>query len=82
MPDKPKNEVSGWVGGNILPEIFMVVMGIFQAIAGLSALLNDKWFIVTERNLVAINFTTWGWVHLMLGVIIVATSTAVINGLV
>lgn len=80
MADKSNNTVTGWVGWVYFAGILMVMLGLFQAIAGLVALLNDEFYLVTERSLVAFDFTTWGWIHLLLGITIAAAGAAVVNG--
>lgn len=74
------NQPTRWTGWVYFAGFMMIVMGFLQGIAGLTALLNNKWLLVTERSLIAFNFTTWGWIHLLLGVLILAAGFAVMNG--
>lgn len=74
------NQPTGWTGWVYFAGFMMIVMGFLQGIAGLTALLNNQWLLVTERSLIAFNFTTWGWIHLLLGVLILAAGFAVMNG--
>lgn len=74
------NDISGWVGWVYFAGFLMVVMGILQAIAGLTALLRNTYFLVGKSSLVVFNYTTWGWIHLILGIVILMAGTAVING--
>jgi hypothetical protein len=80
MPSNGKNDVTGWVGWVYFAGILMIIMGIFQAIAGLTALLNGNFYVVTEEKLVALNYTQWGWIHLILGGVVMAAGSAVMNG--
>ncbi len=73
-------EVTGWVGWVYFAGLLMMIAGVFQGIAGLTALLKDDFYVVTERSLLAFNVTTWGWIHLLLGVVLLAAGSAVING--
>ncbi len=74
------NQVTGWVGWVYFAGLLMMIAGVFQGIAGLTALLKDDFYVVTERSLLAFNVTTWGWVHLLFGVILLAAGAAVVNG--
>lgn len=74
------NEVSGWVGWIYFAGFLMLVMGILQAIAGFTALLNDKYYLVHSQGLAVFNFTTWGWIHLILGIVVLMAGTAVLSG--
>lgn len=58
----------------------MILSGVLQTIAGLTALLNSDWLLVTQQNLLVFNFTTWGWVHLLAGLIILVAGFSVMHG--
>lgn len=74
------NQPSGWTGWVYFAGFMMIVMGALQAIAGFAALLNSEWLLVTEQRLIAFDFTTWGWIHLLIGVVVFAAGFAVMNG--
>lgn len=71
---------SGWVGWAAFAGVFLVLAGILQGFEGLIALLNHKFFLVTQNGLAVLNFTAWGWIHLVMGVIILAAGFAILNG--
>jgi hypothetical protein len=74
-------EPTGWVGWILFAGVMMILGGVFQAIAGLTALFNDNYFLVGENGLlVTSSFTTWGWVHLIGGVVVLAAGFAVMTG--
>jgi hypothetical protein len=61
--------VSGWaVGGMVFAGTVLVLVGVFEALAGLSAIVEDEFFVVTENYLFDLDVTAWGWIHLILGV--------------
>lgn len=74
------NQPTGWTGWVYFAGFMMILTGVLQGIAGLTALLNNQWLLVTQERLIAFNFTTWGWIHLVLGVIVLAAGFAVMNG--
>jgi hypothetical protein len=52
----------------------MGLIGIFQVIFGITALANAATYTVPSTDLVVrTSYTTWGWVHLILGVVLLAT---------
>jgi uncharacterized membrane protein len=64
--------VSGWaVGGITFAGTILIILGIFQAIAGLSAIFDDEFFVVTQNYVFDLDVTAWGWIHLILGAILV-----------
>ena len=52
----------------------------FQAIAGISAISKDDVFVVTKNYVFDLDVTTWGWIHLFLGIVIFLAGLAVIGG--
>ena len=75
-----RNEPTGWVGWVYFASAMMLLLGGLQAIAGLVALFKDEFFVVTPENVLAFDYTTWGWVHLIMGIVIFAAGVAVMNG--
>lgn len=75
-----QKEVTGYVGWVYFAGILMIIAGIFQAIAGFTALLNDKFYALVNESLLVVDVTTWGWLHLLLGLLIFAAGMAVLSG--
>ena len=74
-------EMTGWVGWIAFAGIMMVLLGSFHFIQGLIALFKDEYFLVAPSGLtVNIDYTTWGWVHLIGGVIVAAAGFALFSG--
>jgi hypothetical protein len=74
-------EASGWAVGFILfAGIMMVMAGCFQFFAGLVALFNDTFYVATRNYVFQFDATTWGWIHLLLGLVVVLAGFAVMAG--
>jgi hypothetical protein len=74
-------EATGWTGWIDFAGIMMVLVGFFGAIEGLVGIFKDEYFLVTKNDLlVSVDYTAWGWTHLILGVVIVAAGFGVIAG--
>jgi hypothetical protein len=58
----------------------MIVGGVFQAIAGLVALFQNELYLVGLNYVFSIDFTTWGWIHLIVGVLVAVAGGAVLTG--
>jgi hypothetical protein len=72
--------VSGWaVGGIVFAGVIMIILGIFQAIAGLVAIFDDNFYVVAQNYTFDIDTTGWGWIHLILGVLVAATGFALLG---
>ena len=53
----------------------MIMVGCFQAIAGLAAIFEDEFFAVTPNYIFEVDTTTWGWIHLLLGLLVAFAGT-------
>lgn len=80
MATKSSNEMSGWVGWAVFAGVLMIIEGLFQGILGLAALLKNTIFVVGSENIFSINFTTWGWIHPGLGLLILLAGLSVLKG--
>ena len=77
----PASSPSRWaLGGLIFAGTILVIAGTFQALAGLSALLNGAFYVVSDNYAFRVDVTTWGWFHLVLGVVMVAGGAALFAG--
>jgi hypothetical protein len=67
-------------GGAIFAAVIMLTIGIFQAIAGLVAIINDDWYVKTANYTFDLDITAYGWIHLILGIIIALAGAALFAG--
>lgn len=71
----------GWYGWVVFASVMMLMLGIFHAMAGLVAIFEDDYFVVTSNKLVvSADYTTWGWVHLVLGILLGVAGAALLAG--
>jgi hypothetical protein len=74
-------ETSGTAVGFILfAAIMMLMIGIFQAIAGLVAIFENEFYVTTRNYLFKFDATTWGWIHLIVGLLIVFAGWGLLSG--
>src|SRR4029453_7035384 len=74
-------EMTGWVGWIAFAAVMMIMLGTFHAIQGLLALFQDEYFLVADSGLtVHVDYTTWGWIHLIGGIIIAIAGVALFTG--
>lgn len=79
--EEEKEHVSGWVGWIGFASVMMMLAGIFQAIAGLVAIFQDKFFVVSSNQLLVIHdIQTWGWVNFIVGSIVVLAGLSLLSG--
>jgi hypothetical protein len=61
--------------------VMMIILGVWQVLAGFAALVHDELYVGTPNYIFAFDLTGWGWVHLLLGVAVAVAGVAVIRGL-
>jgi hypothetical protein len=74
-------EPTGWVGMIAFGGIMMIMIGCFHAIAGLVGIFRDDYYLVSKNGLLLeMDYTAWGWTHLILGVVIAFAGYGVLVG--
>jgi len=83
MSDEPvyREPSRKWVGWVFFAATLMLLVGFYQIIVGFVALFDDDFFTVPNRNvLISVDYTTWGFVHMLLGVAAVVSGFGVMLG--
>ena len=73
-------ERTGWVGWIFFAGFMMLLAGSLNAIYGLIALFNDEWVVWGTRGSVWLDITQWGWVHVIVGAIVILAGIGVMLG--
>ena len=58
----------------------LIVGGGFQTLEAIAALVNDEYLVVAPNYVYAIDLTAWGWIHLLIGLALVAIGICVLLG--
>jgi hypothetical protein len=78
---RPPQRVSGWaIGFTSFAGFLMIVGGIFHVMIGLAGLANNPVFVTSQNYIFKFNLTTWGWAHLIVGILVLAAGFAVFSG--
>lgn len=77
MSEQHSEAGAGWV---MFAGIILITVGIFQAFAGLVGILEDEILVVTPDYLVQLDATTWGWVHMIIGLLVIAAGFGIFSG--
>lgn len=80
MAKKSNNEVTGWVGWIGFASFMLLLMGTFHMIAGFVALLKDEVYVIGEENLWILDYTQWGWVHVIGGILAITAALSLMQG--
>jgi hypothetical protein len=83
-PESPPGyatEPTAWAGWVVFAGVMLMMLGAFQVIQGLVALFDDGFYLVGPRGLlVDVDYNTWGWVHLLIGVVGVVAGLGLVAG--
>src|SRR3954465_10001725 len=72
---------TAWAGWVVFGGVMLIMMGSFQVIEGLVALFDDGFYLVRSNGLVVdVNYNTWGWIHLIIGVVGVLAGLGLLVG--
>jgi hypothetical protein len=75
------DEPTAWTGWVLFAAIMLVLVGSFQGIMGLVALFEDGYYLVPGTSLVVhVDYSTWGWIHLILGLVAIGAGIGIIAG--
>jgi hypothetical protein len=70
---------NGW-GLVVFAGVMMIILGSFHALEGLTAILKDQFFVSTPNYLISVDVTSWGWIHLIGGVVVALAGFFVFSG--
>lgn len=68
---------TGWTAFAGVMMIFGGAMAIFE---GIAAIAEDDVFVTTRNYTYSFDLTSWGWIHMLLGVLVVLAGIAVFSG--
>ena len=67
----------GWAG---FAGFMLILIGVFDVIQGLVALIDDEFYVVTQKWVFEFDITAWGWIHLILGAVLIASGVGIFSG--
>lgn len=67
-------------GTSVGAAIIMTLIGALQLLQGIAAVAEDEVFVAGQEYLFTFDLTTWGWVHIVVGVVMVIVGIALISG--
>ena len=74
------DEPTGWVGWIWFAGVIMMIGGSLQFVHGLIAAVNDEWVVWGNRGSLYLDLTTWGWVNMIIGLVVFLSGLGVLSG--
>lgn len=76
-PRTDGSAASGWI---VFAAVLMIFGGISAILQGVAAIAKDNVFVVTSNYTFQFDLSAWGWIHLVLGVLIVLIGLLLLRG--
>jgi hypothetical protein len=77
----PSHTENAWAEGiGIFAGAALLTVGIFQFLEGVSAAAKDDLFVRTPNYVFSFDLTTWGWIHIVLGILVALVGGAILAG--
>ena len=76
QPARPRTAT----GFSTFAGVVMVIAGIWHVLQGIAAIAHDHIYVSTPDYIYSFDLTGWGWIHLVLGVVVAAVGVAVLRG--
>ncbi|QIP86418.1 hypothetical protein GLX30_23015 [Streptomyces sp. Tu 2975] len=72
---------SAWVtGGTMFAGVLMLMEGSISILSGIAAIAEDDVYRRVGDYVFKFNLTTWGWIHLILGILVAVTGWGILQG--
>ncbi|MCZ4123105.1 DUF7144 family membrane protein [Streptomyces sp. H39-S7] len=68
---------SGWI---VFAAIMLIFSGAMAILEGIAAIAKDDLFVRTTNYVFQFNLTSWGWIHLILGIVVLLAGCALFSG--
>ena len=76
-PTQPSGWAMGWA---TFAAILLIMGGVWGAIVGIAGIAEDEFFVVTPDWIFQFDATTWGWMHLIGGIILFLSGLGIFSG--
>jgi hypothetical protein len=74
------DERTGWTGWIVFAGVMMIIAGGLNAFYGVVAAVNDDWVGWTNRQNAFLDVSQWGWVHIIVGLIVLLSGIGLFSG--
>ena len=68
------------VGITITAAIILIIGGVCHAMEGVVGLATNEFYVVGQKWVFQFDVTTWGWIHILVGLIAVAAGVGLFSG--
>ena len=69
-----------WTGWIAFAGLLMVLIGGIDVFQGLIAIIRDNYYTVTPSQIIVFDTTTWGWITLLWGIVVLCAGFGLLSG--
>jgi len=70
-----------WATGlTLFAGVMLAIVGVFQFFQGLAAIIKGGFYVVAPNNIYEFSTSGWGWIHLILGIVLAVTGFFILTG--
>ncbi len=79
--EEAPSDYSGWaVGWTGFAGVMLIIIGVMDIIQGIVGLANDTFYVLGEEYVFEFNITTWSWIHIIVGIALMASGIGIFSG--
>ncbi|WP_067897943.1 DUF7144 family membrane protein [Nocardia vaccinii] len=67
-------------GASFGAAILLLTVGLLSLLQGISAAVKDNLFVVGVNYTYEFNITAWGWIHIVLGILLILSALGLMTG--
>jgi hypothetical protein len=80
-PTRRRDARSEWAhGGMVFAGVLMMVIGVMGILNGIAGIATDNVYESIGDYVFEFSLTTWGWIHLAIGLLVLGTGWGVVQG--
>jgi hypothetical protein len=68
---------SGWIS---FAGLMIIIIGGLDFFEGLIAVIRDEYYVVTPQQIVVFDLTTWGWIMMIWGIVLLFAGFGLLSG--
>ena len=75
-----RSKPGSWGGWLAFAGTLMLLAGVFNGVTGLASVMSDQIFARGRRSALVLDVQAWGWVHLVLGILVAVVGLFLLQG--
>jgi hypothetical protein len=79
-PRTPTPRTAAVAAGFAFSATALILVGLFQVVQGLSAIIDEDFFVPARGYAFDMDVTVWGWIHVVLGAVVLGAGIALVRG--